>query len=174
MIVERAKLSTSDFKDLILSQAISIVPKLTNEQINYLSFIYFINEYEIPKVNNIEDLDIRIKPALSLLNSIMDLSKMEKFHLDSSGVSIVTSIEGMVITSDIFRVWMGRYSSEKSLNSFKSNLEEKSPLTKSILDKFDEFERNYQHIELNSLGKIIAQTNLNEIINDININTVII
>ena len=85
LITERASSSTNDFKDIVISEAVTVVPKITKSQIAYLSFIHYMTNMSFQRLKHISELELYSVPALSVVSEGFNLSSSQKKHLEYAG-----------------------------------------------------------------------------------------
>ncbi len=158
LITERASFSTNDFKDIVLSEAITVVPKITKPQISYLSFIHYMTSISCSNLQNVSQLEPYSKAALSAVFPGFDLSDSQKRHLQYAGACSIATM----MSVDIYEGWMNdlyEYMEYTNLEIFKSDLATFSPSSKTLLDTFDK-ESKGGEVRLTSVGQAIAIANL--------------
>jgi len=73
ILIERIKLNGQPLLQIVLNEAIEVVPKLTRQQLDILSFVFITSQTKNPNVRNIEDFRTYIKifylPFLSSLSA---------------------------------------------------------------------------------------------------------
>ncbi|MEI8603995.1 LPO_1073/Vpar_1526 family protein [Pseudoalteromonas sp. B160] len=158
LIAERASASANDFKDIVLSEAVTVVPKITSEQIAYLSFIHYMTHVGINGLQHISQLEPYSQRALASVRSGLNLSDSQKRHIQYAGTCSIASMMGM----DIYDGWMSqlyKYMGYTDINTFKSDIAQFTPTTKLLLEAFDKDIKGGQ-VTLTSVGQAIAIANL--------------
>lgn len=161
LIVERASKSSDNFKNIVISEAVNLVPKITKEQIAYLSFVHYMTNMG-SNIKNISDLENRSKVVLEIVSSSFRLSNFQKKHLIYAGVYS----HDLIIGKSIYDGWMNYlYKSLEytNINKFKNDIEKYSPSSKILLDTFDK-ESKMENIRLTSVGAAIAIADLSKVI----------
>lgn len=160
LITERASVSDNDFKDIVLSEAVLVVPKLTKEQISYLSFIHYMIHCGRTGVQHISQLEHSSMMALNAVSAGFNLSDSQKRHIQFAGTCSIASMMHV----DIYDGWinslykgLGYTDKEK----FKSDVAQFSPSTKRLLEEFDKDSKGGQ-VNLTSVGQAIAIANLSK------------
>ena len=121
LITERASFSTNDFKDIVLSEAITVVPKITKPQISYLSFTHYMTNMSCSSLQHVSQLEPYSKAALSAVFPGFNLSDSQKRHLQYAGACSIATMMGV----DIYDGWMNKlykYMGYTNLEIFKSDL----------------------------------------------------
>ena len=160
LISERASVSSSDFKDIVLSEAVNVVPKLTREQISYLSFIHYMTHCGRNGLQHVSQLEPLSIMALNAVSAGFGLSDSQKRHIQFAGTCSIMSMMHI----DIYDGWIN--SLFKSLGytdkeKFKSDVAQFSPSTKKLLEEFDKDSKGGQ-VTLTSVGQAIAIANLSK------------
>ena len=158
LITERVSSSTTEFKDIVISEAVIVVPKITKPQIAYLSFVHYMTHLEITGLTHISQLEAYSNRALSAVETGFNLSDVQKRHIQYSGTCSIST----VMTVDIYNGWMTqlyKYMGYSDMEKFKNDLAVFSPSSKLLLDKFDEDSKGGE-IKLTSVGQAIAIANL--------------
>lgn len=160
LISERASVSSSDFKDIVLSEAVNVVPKLTQEQISYLSFIHYMTHCGRNGLQHVSQLEPSSIMALNAVSAGFGLSDSQKRHIQFAGTCSIMSMMHI----DIYEGWtntlyknLGYTDKEK----FKSDVDQFSPSTKKLLEEFDKDSKGGQ-VTLTSVGQAIAIANLSK------------
>lgn len=158
LIVERASVSNCDFKDIVISEAITVVPKITKSQIAYLALIHYMTHFGIQGLQHISQLEPFSKKALAVVSSGFGLSDSQKRHIQYAGTCSIASM----MTVDIYAGWMSnlyKYLGYTDINKFKSDISTHSPSSKVLLEEFDNDKKGGQ-VTLTSVGQAIAISHL--------------
>lgn len=158
LIIERASSSTDDFKDIVISEAVTVVPKITKPQIAYLSFIQYMTNMNFLGLKHISQLEPVSASALSVVSKGFNLSYSQKKHLEYAGTCSIMHI----LSVDIYSGWMNqlyKYMGYTNLEKFKSDISAFSPTSKTLLDTFDKDSKEAE-VSLTSVGQAIALANL--------------
>ena len=159
LISERASIANDDFKDIVLSEAVLVVPKLTNAQISYLSFIHFMISCSIGGISHISELEHHSKLALTAVSLGFNLSDSQKKHIQYAGACSIASMMHV----DIYDGWSNIYKDlgYKSKEEFKIDIDKYCPITKTLLEQFEESGISGQ-VTLTSVGQAIAIAHLSK------------
>ena len=158
LIAERVSFSTNDFKNIVISEAIKVVPKLTKSHIAYLSFIHYMTSTTVEKCSHVSGIEPYSREVLSLVSAGFSLSRSQKKHIQYAGACSVLHM----MSVDIYGGWMNtlyKYLKYTDLEKFKSDLASFSPSSKILLDTFDQDSKDGQ-VTLTSVGEAIAIANL--------------
>lgn len=158
LITERASLSSCDFKDIVISEAITVAPKITKEQIAYLSFIHFMTHFGIQGLQHISQLEAISQKVLVAVSSGFGLSDSQKRHIQYAGTCNIASI--MIV--DIYAGWMNKlykYFGYTDINKFKDDISIYTPSSKVLLEEFEKDKKDGQ-VTLTSVGQAIAISHL--------------
>jgi len=159
LISERASIANDDFKDIVLSEAVLVVPKLTNAQISYLSFIHFMTSCSIGGISHISELEHHSKLALTAVSLGFNLSDSQKKYIQYAGACSIASMMHV----DIYDGWSNIYKDlgYKSKEEFKIDIDKYCPITKTLLEQFEENGVSGQ-VTLTSVGQAIAIAHLSK------------
>lgn len=158
LIAERVSVSANDFKDIVLTEAVTVVPKITKTQIAYLSFIHYMTSVGIQGLQHISQLEPYSQAALAAVNSGFNLSDSQKRHTQYAGTCSIASMMNV----NIYDGWMNqlyKYMGYTEIKKFKSDVALYSPSTKILLEAFDNDSKGGQ-VTLTSVGQAIAIANL--------------
>lgn len=165
LIVERASEAANDFKDIVLSEAVIVVPKLTNAQIAYLSFIHYMVQANINGIKHISQLEPYSQLALALVSQGFNLSNSQKRHIRYASTCSIASM----MKVNIYDGWMKTlYKSlgYTDINLFKDDIAKFSPSSKVLLEVFDKDSKDGE-VTLTSVGQAIAIANLSTIFGEL-------
>lgn len=158
LIAERVSVSTDDYKDMVISEAITVVPRLTKQQIAYLSFIQYMTRMNIQLTDHISQLEPFSQIALSVVSAGFDLSESQKRHIEYAGACSILHM----MSVNIYDGWMNKLYKRMGyteIEKFKSDLATFSPSSKTLLDVFDKDSKGGE-VALTSVGQAIAIANL--------------
>lgn len=158
LIVKRASNSSTEFLDLVISEAISIVPKLTRAQICHLSFIHFLQNTSINNLQRLEDLEPWAQKVLPSVKDGIDLSSAQRLHMEYAGVCSIAEFMKM----NIYEGWMKIYGENlgyTDVEKFKKDVGEASPTLNFLLKTYDN-RWSSGEVKLTSVGHSIAIANL--------------
>jgi len=158
LIAERTSVSTNDFKDIVISEAVTVVPKITKPQIAYLSFIHYMTHVGIQGLQHLSQLEPHSQKAIAAVSAGFNLSDSQKRHIQYAGTCSIASM----MKVDIYNGWMTqlyKYLGYTDLNKFKTEISSFTPTTKVLLDAFVNDSKDGQ-VTLTSVGQAIAIANL--------------
>ncbi len=152
LISERVAKNSDAFKDIVLSEAVRIVPRLTAQQIALLSFVHFVCSMRYPSLISIKDLELVGQAALRFSSAGFGLSDSQKQHLQYAGVASVNNI----LSGDIFDIQCKEYARFGLAGgvAFKEELARYAPSYSRLLEQFSQ--ENLFAIHLTSVGQAIA------------------
>lgn len=163
LISERVARNTNDYKDMVLSEAVHVVPKLTGQQIALLSFVQFVRFMACQRIRHINELEQFSSVALKFLSLGFGLSESQKQHLQYAGAASVNHLLGGDIF-DYLRQYY-KYLSFTDAASFKAALTADAPSYLRLLEQFTA--ENLFEISLTSVGQAIALANISNFIDHI-------
>ena len=158
LITERVSFSTNDYKNIVISEAVTVVPKLTKAQIAYLSFIHYMTRITVTKIPNLSRLEPWSRTVLSVVSAGFHLSDSQKRHIQYAGACSILSM----MSIDIYDSWMKHKYQDMGYTDrqkFQDDLTTFSPSSKILLDTFDKDIEDGQ-VTLTSVGEAIAIANL--------------
>jgi hypothetical protein len=156
LISERVARQTNDFKDMVLSEAVQVVPRLTGPQIALLSFVHFARSVVVQRLPGIAALEPFGQTASRFSSPGFGLSEAQKQHLQYAGAASVNNILG----GDIFDIQSQEYKyfGITGAAAFKEELGKHAPSYQRLLDQFTA--DNLFAINLTSVGQAIAIANI--------------
>ena len=157
LITERVSFSKNDYKNIVISEAVTVVPKLTKAQIAYLSFILYMTSVSIKNLPDLSGLEPVSREVLSLVSAGFNLSDSQRRHIEYAGACSIASI-GL----GIYDIWTNhayKYMGYTNMEKFKNDIAAFSPSSQTLLDIFDQGSGN-GHVKLTSVGEAIAIANL--------------
>lgn len=157
LITERVSINSSDYKNIVLTEAINVVPKLTSQQISLISFHHFITSVVFQNLPDISGLENPAKIALKFSEPGFNLSDSQMQHIQYAGACSINTILG----GDAYEsVRTGPYAYLKidSLDKFKDELSKKAPTYQKLLQEFND--ENLFRLNLTSVGQAIGIANM--------------
>ena len=160
LISERVAKSTNDYKDMVLSEAVHVVPKLTGQQIALLSFVHSVRSiiyHGLPNVNALEQVG---RDALAFSSSGFGLSESQIQHLQYAGAASVN----YMLTGDIFDLQRLEYKYFGFADgaAFKAALSTGAPSYLRLLEQYTT--DKLFTVNLTSVGQAIALANISNFI----------
>lgn len=160
LISERVAKNTNNYKDLVLSEAVHVVPRLTGQQIALLSFVHLVDSMiyqELPDINALEQVG---RVALHFSSPGFGLSESQKKHLQYAGVALVIHRFG----GDVFdsQNKMYKYFDIADGAAFKAALANDAPSYLRLLEQFTT--DNLFAVNLTSVGQAIAIANISNFV----------
>lgn len=158
LIAERVSASGSEFRNLVISEAVGTVPKITRAQICHLSFIHFMTRTGIPNLQRLEQLEPLAQRVLPAVVDGFDISSSQRWHMEYAGLCLIAEF----MQVDIYNAWMKNHCGHlgyANVEQFKRDIGIASPTAKTLLDAYEERWRNSE-VTLTSVGHAIAIANL--------------
>jgi hypothetical protein len=164
LIVERITGPSSDYLDIIFSEAVTVIPKLTKQQIALLSFVFYILNVHYSELSDLSELEKYGQEILQFATPGFSLSYMQKQHLVYTGACTIIDLKGIRIynmyhESICSSIFTGTF------DEFKRELRTKAPSFDSILKIFND--ENLGSISLTNIGRAIALAYLSIYIGEI-------
>lgn len=157
LISERVAKSTNDYKDIVLSEAVQVVPRLTGAQVALISFVHFVVSVTIQGMPNVAALEGYGQVALRFSSSGFGLSDSQKQHIQYAGAASVNNLLG----GDIYDAYAKQgyaYLGFADGASLKTALAAQAPSFAKLLDQFAT--DNLWTVQLTSVGQAIAIANI--------------
>ncbi|WP_312410814.1 LPO_1073/Vpar_1526 family protein [Comamonas sp.] len=156
LISERVAKGSNDYKDMVLSEAVHVVPKLTGRQIALLSFVHFVRSMVYRGLPHINELERVGRAAFTFSSPGFGLSESQKQHLQYAGAASVNNILG----GDIFDIQRQEYEYFAIADgaTFKAELSTNAPSYLRLLEQFTT--DNLFAVSLTSVGQAIALANI--------------
>jgi hypothetical protein len=160
LISERVARQTNDYKDMVLSEAVHVVPRLTGPQIALLSFVHCVRSMVYQKLPTVAALEQVGQVGLRFSTPGFGLSESQKQHLQYAGAASVNNILG----GDIFDVQSQEYKYFGIAGGapFKEALTSSAPSYLRLLEQFTT--DNLFAVSLTSVGQAIALANISNYI----------
>jgi len=157
LISERVAKESSPFKDIVISEAVQTVPKLTSAQVSLLSFTHVVCNVQYDNLRSLIDIEQHGIKALEFSRPGFDLSQSQWRHLQYAGTASINTLMGGNIF-DSLRDYYSKHIPEGA--NFRNLLHQQAPSYAELLDKFNS--ENIFQIELTSVGKAIAIANISK------------
>lgn len=157
LISERVARTTNDYKDIVLSEAVQVVPRLTHSQIGLLSFVHFVKSVSIQSLQSIASLETWGQKALVFSTPGFGLSQSQWQHIQYAGAASINNLVGGNIYSSLSESTY-KYLQPPAGTSFKEAVNQQAPSYAKLLDQFNT--ENLFRIELTSVGQAIAIANI--------------
>ncbi|MDN7525042.1 hypothetical protein QZM97_19550 [Burkholderia orbicola] len=161
LIAERVSTQSTDYKDTVLSEAVTVVPKLTAPQIALISFYHFVTSVTVNGLPSAAGLEAFARPIVNSTKTGFDLSISQKQHIQYAGACSINA----VVSGDIYEAVRANtyaYFGYENVASFKEGLSKLAPSYLLLLDQFTK--ENLFTINLTSVGQAIAIANLSAIL----------
>lgn len=157
LISERVARNTNEYKDIVLSEAVQVVPRLTNAQIGLLSFAHFVKSVVVQNLPNIGALEPFGQQALVFSSPGFGLSQSQWQHIQYAGAASINNLVGGDIYDSLGNEPY-KYLVPTGDMSFKDAVNQQAPLFGKLLDQFNS--ENLFRLELTSVGQAIAIANI--------------
>ena len=161
LISERVAKSTNDYKDIVLSEAVQVVPRLTGPQVALMSFVHFVKSTVIQNLPNVAALEGHGQVALRLSSPGFGLSESQKQHIQYAGAASVNNLLGGDIY-DLYAKQAYAYLGFVDGASLKTALAAQAPSFAKLLDQFASDE--LWTVQLTSVGQAIAIANISNFV----------
>jgi hypothetical protein len=167
LISERISKDSNDYKNIVLNEAIQVVPRLTPNQISFLAFHHFVASVTIMGVKSISQVEPFARKVLTATENGFGLSASQKRHIEYTGAMTVNPLVGGDIYDALAK------NAYKFLNyadgeKFKSALGYTAPSFGKLLARFNE--ENLLGTGLTSVGQAIAIAHLSKALGKLDYN----
>jgi hypothetical protein len=162
LIVERISKHPSDFKDLVISEAVKVVPLLTATQIAFLSFLHFVAGVTFKGLKKLSELELIGQKALEFSSPGFNLSLSQKMHIEYAGACSFIHLGGL--STHAYKHLMKVYSQFSFANDleFATALQSEAPSFSNVIHQFQTEGLGTFH--LTSVGQAIAIANISNYI----------
>ncbi|WP_156961843.1 LPO_1073/Vpar_1526 family protein [Cobetia amphilecti] len=162
LITEIGSSKSSDYKDLVISEAITVTPKLTRPQISYLALIFFTSSVAIGEISDIGHVEAVSSKVWSLVNSGVILSDSQRYHIQYTGACNISAM----MSNDIYGKWykgMCKDLAYENVDQMKEVIASRAPNTYNILSAYDK-DNQKGNVVLTSVGQAIAIAHLSTVL----------
>lgn len=165
LVASRIDKGNTDLLDITIEEAIRITPKLTFEQINFLSVKHFVSSmmFEIPNIS-FAHLEAFSKPVLAAFSSNCSISVANIRYLAGVGVLDFNPMFG----GDGYSILHQQYPSlSTNIEEFKKQIKTQAPSLYQLVEIYNK--EKFSASTLNSFGEVVALTNLGRVFNNIDL-----
>lgn len=156
LVIERLNSASSDYVSLVVSEAIKVVPRLTPEQIGFLTLALFMTSTKITSVKSLNDLQPFASVVLLASQNSFGISESQKSHLSYAGCATMLQF----MSNSAHSIWKANYDFLKDIpdEELKTTIEKDFPELHTLAKAFDDTKLG--QITLTSVGKVIGLANL--------------
>lgn len=158
LISERVAKITNNYKDIVISEAVQVVPRLTHDQIALLSFIHFVFSVTVGGLQRPSSLEQYGQVALRFSSPGFGLSNSQKRHIEYTGAASFNNLLGGNIYDVLVKKGGYDYFGFTDGATFKAVLATQAPSFSKLLDQFNL--DNLFTMQLTSVGQAIAIANI--------------
>lgn len=156
LIVQRMAVASTPFIDVVLSEAVTVVPKLTPEQMAYLALVHTAKGVGLD-VGHFVALQEMAELALPVIAPGVALSRAQREHLAYAGA---LSLSGLSIEQDMYVGTYKRYKDDhptiEDVEAWKTGLSKHAPAFNQLIGYWDV--SSIASANLTSVGQAIAIT----------------
>lgn len=158
LVTERLNLRTNDYVSLVVSEAIRVVPRLTPEQIAFLTLVLFLKKTKHDTAKSFNDFLPLASIVLEVSRCSFGLSDSKKSHLEFTGC---VKVNGLLSVS-IYEIWKANYGFIKEIpdEELKNTIELDYPILHELAKAFSE--NKLEEMTISSVGQVIAIANLSK------------
>jgi len=156
LIAERISTNENDFKDIVISEAVGVVGRLTVPQISFLSLVIYVTAMTV-QVTTLRQLESAAQQAFMACGACSQITKSQCMHLIYAGTASHDQLGG----GDVYEALMTKpyaHFGYTQLEVFKQDVATHAPTWKLLLDTFANL--NGFRFPLTSVGQAIAIANL--------------
>lgn len=161
LISERVSTKSSDYKDIVISEAVQVVPRLTAGQISFLSFVHFVKSVNIQGMQNVGQLEAYGQAALRFSSPGFGLSASQRQHIQYSGAASVNGLLSIDLYSS-YAIDRYSYLGFQDGEALNTALKAHAPSFAALLDQF--VKDDLWRVDLTSVGQAIAIANISSFI----------
>ena len=156
LVTERISAKASPFKDIVLSEAVLVVPKLTAQHISLLCLTFYVQSISVIGATRLADLDVSAQAVKPLVASCAGLSLAQKQHVQYAGACSYLNIS----MTDPYESARNIYKQFEyaDVETFKTALRAEAPIYFEILELYTQ--NQIWCITLTSVGQAIAMASI--------------
>ena len=141
-----------------MSEAIKVVPRLTPEQIGFLTLALFLTSTKVTSATSLKDIDPLAIAVLQTSKHSFGLSDSQKSHLEFAGCASILQL----LSNSAYTIWKANYDFLKDIpdEELKKTIEKDFPALHQLAKAFDD--NKLGQISLTSVGKVIGLANLSK------------
>lgn len=160
LISERLAQTSDEYRDMVIGEAIQVVPKLTAAQIAALSFVHFVSATGFTQLtpDTLHRVEQTLKNLLAHVRLGFDLSHSQKQHLVYAGAWTLNPFVGGDIYEMLAVEGLYAYLKYPHGMAFKEALLAQAPSFVTLLEQFNK--EGLVAASLTSVGQAIAIANL--------------
>lgn len=158
LVIERLNTGTNDYVSLVVSEAIKVVPRLTPEQIGFLTLVLFLTSTKVSSATSLSDIIPLASAVLQTSQHSFGLSDSQKSHLEFTGCASILQL----LSNSAYSIWKANYEFLKDIpdEELKKTIEQDFPVLHQLAKAFDD--NKLGQISLTSVGKVIGLANLSK------------
>lgn len=158
LVIERLNIRTNDYVSLVVSEAIKVVPRLTPEQIGFMTLVLFMNSTKVTTAASLADILPLASAVLETSQNSFGLSESQKSHLEFAGCASILQL----LSNSAYSIWKANYDFLKDIpdEELKKTIERDFPVLHQLAKAFDD--NKLGQISLTSVGKVIGLANLSK------------
>ena len=156
LVIEKVSIKSTDIMSLTISEAISVLPKLTKNQIDFISFVQYARYFKFEEVRDLKDLELKNILLMKLSDSFY-VSDAEKKYLQYTGILYELNI----MSNDYFKTCKENYPILKDINIEQVKVE--APNFYNVIELYKTLK--VPQINLSAVGQLIALINLKKVFN---------
>lgn len=158
LVIERLNTASNDYVSLVVSEAIKVVPRLTPEQIGFLTLALFMTSTKVNSATSLNDLHPLAGAVLLASQNSFSISDSQKSHLAFAGCATILQF----LSNSAYSIWKANYDFLKDTpeDELKKTIERDFPALHLLAKAFDD--NKLGQISLTSVGKVIGLANLSK------------
>jgi hypothetical protein len=156
LVIERLNSASNDYVSLVVSEAIKVVPRLTPEQIGFLTLVLFMTSTKLNSAKSLNDFQPLASVVLLASRNSFGISESQKSHLAYTGCATMLQF----MSNSAYSIWKANYDFLKDIadEELKKTIEKDLPVLHTLAKAFDD--NQLGQITLTSVGKVIGLANL--------------
>jgi hypothetical protein len=162
LLVERTKVKERNFKQVVLNEAIEVLPKLNTIQLNILSILFVISYVRFPNINSIQTLKDILNLYLDPYIPETTISDNQFLHLEYCGCINAERLTTREITAPFKMNYPGLFSRGFSREVIMQRFD--NQLTERIeMELFTRCLHNPSLLQINAIDKSILENKIKEL-----------
>ncbi|SPD47509.1 LPO_1073/Vpar_1526 family protein [Cupriavidus neocaledonicus] len=162
LISQRISTHAGDYKDIVISEAVQVVPKLTAQQISLLTLVHFVRHIRVVSDNPLAPHEALAKGVASFCAPSDNISDSQKAHIQYAGAGL--HINGF--TSDPYENLFEDYKDRgfADVSALKASLSA-CPAIESLYEQY--IRNKLGSMTLTSVGQAIALSKIAGVVPDL-------
>jgi len=162
LVAERLSADADNYMEIVFSESVLVVPRLTPAQISLLSLVIFVSNMKFVEGLRWEDIERVSEVVLPLFEPAFGMPSSQKRHILYAGAAMVLSKNDVHMGVNLYQTKAADYNHLCNGVPFSVAVHQHAPSYAKILDQY--IKDKLQMVTLNSVGQAIALANLSRCI----------